>query len=174
MEKDISLSRVLYINPTCAVEVRSFPLGSIIENDTLSPIGCVARHTRIHRSVSHDKGMGIFDFVRMWNWRTWKIQLFLCLTWHSVLARRIYFSSICACNKLVVDSLCCLMIQYHRGGVVVEFHLACWWSGYHPRSQQTLVVKTGSDSFTAIRSATGILGDDIFKGLTPVIIDVAR
>ena len=59
MEKDISLSRVLYINPTCAVEVRSFPLGSIMENDTLSPIGCVARHTRIHSSVSHDKGMGI-------------------------------------------------------------------------------------------------------------------
>ena len=120
MEKDISSSRVLYINPTCAVEVRSFPLGSIIENDTLSPIGCVARHTRIHSSVSHDKGMGIFDFVRMWNGRTWKIQLFLCLTWHSVLARSVYFSSICACYKLVVDSLCCLMIQYHRGGVVVE------------------------------------------------------
>ena len=138
MEKDISSSRVLYINPTCAVEVRSFPLGSIIENDTLSPIGCVARHTRIYSSVSHDKGMGIFDFVRLRNGRTCKIQLFLCLTWHSVLARSIYFSSICACNKLVVDSLCCLMIQYHRGGVVVEFRLACWWSGYYHHVKLTL------------------------------------
>ena len=174
MEKTFLHPEFCTLNPTCAVEVRSFPLGSIIENDTLSPIGCVARHTRIHSSVSHDKGMGIFDFVRLRNGRTWKIQLFLCLTWHSVLARSVYFSSICACNKLVVDSLCCLMIQYHRGGVVVEFHLACWWSGYHPRSQQTLVVKTGSDSSTALRSTTGVLGNDLFKGLTPAIIDVER
>ena len=83
MEKDIFSSRVLYINPTCAIEVRRFPLGSIIENDTLSPIGFVARHTRLHSSVSHDKGMGIFDFVRLRNGRTWKIQLFCA--WHDIL-----------------------------------------------------------------------------------------
>ena len=40
--------------------------------------------------------------------------------------------------------------------------------------QETQVVKAGSDSSTAKRSAIGVLGDDHYKGMPRVTVGVAR
>ena len=48
--------------------------------------------------------------------------------------------------------------------------------GVDPRSRQTYVVKTGSDSYTAKRSGTGVsvTGDDYYKWYARVAVGVTR
>ena len=61
-------------------------------------------------------------------------------------------------------------------GYLESIRLACGRSGFDPRSGQSSVVKTGSDSSTAKCLATGVivLGYDYFKGMARVTVCVAR